>query len=202
MKKIILLLFIFLTVNSAVNAQTLKAKAIDEISTAYPKDVVRLELTNNVNLSGIELQKGYVVYGTLTDVKSPNKGAKEASFVFTLKKYKDLNNTEYEISKEIKTTYTRKHLKFGETFLREADFSFSPMPNANMNMYGNETDITGRTQNMNNMPIKPLSIAESFLPNEMKNDIKDETEYKTGLLSDGEDLLILPGDRIKLNFPD
>lgn len=203
MKKIILLLLILTFTTLNANAQTMKAKAIDEISTAYPKNIARIVLTNNVVLSGIELKKGYIVYGTLTDVKSPNRGAKEASFQFTLVKYKDLNKTEYEITKEIKTTYSSKHIKFCENFLREADFSFSPMANANMNMYNNDTDITGKTsQNMNSISVKPLSIAESLISNEYKEDIKDELNYKTGLLNDGEDILILPGDKIKFKFPD
>lgn len=203
MKKFLLIFLIFLSTISAANAQIMKAKAIDEISTMYPKDIVRIELTNNINLSGIDLKKGYIIYGSMTDVKSPLKGEKEASFTFTVVKYKDLDNIEHKINKEIKTVYKRKHLKFGEEFLRDTDFSFSPIANANMNMYNNETDITGRTsQNMNTLSVKPLSIAESFLPKDVRDEIKDDTEYKTGISSDGEDILILSGDRIKFQFPD
>ncbi len=200
MKKVLLIFVFFMCTTLTANAQTMKAKAIDEISTMYPKDIVRIELTNNIDLSGLELKKGYIIYGSMTDVKSPNRAAKEASFTFTLVKYKDLNNIEHKINKEIKTVYKRKPFKWGCDFLNDADFSFSPIPNANINSYGNEADITGRTsQSMN---IKPLSIAESFLPKDVRDEIKDDTEYKTGLSSDGEDILILSGDKIKFQFPD
>ena len=202
MKKIFVFLGILLAVSSSANAQSLKAKAIDEISTAYPKSQVRIELIKNINLYGFDLKKGYILTGTLSDVKSPNKlSVKDASFTFTLIKYRDLKGNEYEITKEIKTVYSKKHIKFMENFLREADFSFSPI--ANMNSYDNETDITGRTsQNMNNLSIKPLSIAENLMSEEYKEDLKDDINYKTGFSADGEDILILPGDKIKFKFPD
>ena len=203
MKKFLLIFLILLFTTLSANAKTMKAKAVDEISTIYPRDIVRIELTNNVILSGIWLNKGYIVYGMLTDVKSPSKGEKEASFTFTLVKYKDLDNIEHKINKEIKTVYKRKHLKFGEEFLRDTDFSFSPMPNANMNMYNNETDITGRTsQSINNLSVKPLSIAESLLPKEVQDEMKDNIDYKTGLSTEDDDILILSGDKIKFQFPD
>ncbi len=200
MKRILLLFLIFTFTTLTANAQTLKAKAIDEISTAYPKDVVRVEVTKNVILSGMELKKGYIVYGTLTDVKSPNKGEKEASFVFSITKYKDLNNVEYEVTKELKTIYKRKHIKALENFLNDTDFAFSPM--SNVNMYSNDTDITGKSQNTNSITIKPISVAESLLPKDIRDEIHDDTDYKTGLSSNGEDILILTGDKIKFNFTD
>jgi len=198
MKKFIWLFLIFVSFQLSTSAQVLKAKAIDEISTAYPKNIVKIEVLKDVILSEIQLKKGYVVVGSLTDVKSPNKGAKEASFTFTIIKYFDLNNREYNVEQEIKTVYKRKHIKFGENFLREADSSFSSI--ANMNVYSADTDITGRPKTYDSTVIKPLSIAESLLSEEYKNDLKDDVNYKTGLLNDGDDILILPGDKIKFDF--
>lgn len=199
MKKFLLIFLIFIGTTLTANAQIMKAKAIDEISTMYPKDIVRIELINNINLSGIELKKGYVVIGSMTDVKSPKKGDKEASFVFTIVKYKDLDGLDHDLSKVIKTVYKRKTFKFGGEFLNDADFSFSPIPNANFNAYGNETDITGRTsQSMN---IKPLSIAQTLLPKEVSDELHDDIDYKTGLSEEGDDILILSGEKIKLDFP-
>ena len=200
MKRFLLLSLFFILTTSAANAQILKAKAIDEISTVYPKDYVKIEVSKNIVLKGLELKKGYVVTGAISDVQSPRKGAKEACFTFTLTKYKDLSGIEHEITEEIKTTYKQQDFWFNSKFLQETEFSFSPIPNANMNAYGNETDITGRSsQNLN---IKPLSIAESLLPKDVSDEIKGDIDYKSGISSEGEDILILSGEKIKLNFPE
>ena len=105
MKKFVIVVFACIFTSLSANAKTLKGKVIGEISTYYPKETIKIEVTKSVMIKNTEFKKGYVVTGTMTDVKSPDKGQNEASFVFTINKCKftDLCDM-YKILLKIKRT--------------------------------------------------------------------------------------------------
>ena len=119
MKKFVIVVFACIFTSLSANAKTLKGKVIGEISTYYPKETIKIEVTKSVMIKNTEFKKGYVVTGTMTDVKSPDKGQNEASFVFTITDYTDTDGTTHKASEELKTTYTPKSfLDKGFFFLR------------------------------------------------------------------------------------
>ena len=110
MKKFLLFgVAVLLGMFSAVQAGVLKGKAIDEISTTAPKDIISITVSRKVSLSDdIILKKGYVLTGKMTDITSPEKWHHNASFTFIPTSYTDLDGTKHQITKEIKTTYRQK----------------------------------------------------------------------------------------------
>lgn len=197
MKKFIIFVFVFILTSLSTSAKTLKGKVIGEISTYYPKETIRIEITKSVTIKNTEFKKGYVVTGTMTDVKSPDKGQKEASFVFTITDYNDLEGVNHKITEELKTTYRPKSF-LDAGFLKDADLSFAP--NMPLQMDNSLNNSSSQPYNVN---IKPMSIANSLLPEEYRADTADmETDYRAALPSDKEDILLLDGDKIKFNFPE
>ena len=149
-------------------------------------------------IKNTEFKKGYVVTGTMTDVKSPDKGQNEASFVFTITDYTDTDGTTHKASEELKTTYTPKSF-LDKGFFKDADLSLTP----NMPIQVDNSLTNSSTRDYKNVNIKPMSIVNSFLPEDYKADTADiETDYRAALPSDKEDILLLDGDRIKFDFPD
>lgn len=197
MKKFIIFVFVFIFTSLSTSAKTLKGKVIGEISTYYPKETIKIEVTKSVTIKSTEFKKGYVVAGTMTDVKSPDKGQKEASFVFTITDYNDLEGVNHKITEELKTTYRPKSF-LDAGFLKDADLSFAP--NMPLQMDNSLNNSSSQPYNVN---IKPMSIANSLLPEEYRADTADiETDYRAALPSDKEDILLLDGDRIKFDFPE
>ena len=72
MKKVFLLISIFLlAVCIPAKADVLKAKAVDEISTASPKEFISVKLVRDFKLNDqVELKKGYVLTGKMLDIKT------------------------------------------------------------------------------------------------------------------------------------
>lgn len=197
MKKLIIFIFVFILTSLSTSAKTLKGKVIGEISTYYPKETIKIEVTKSVTIKNTEFKKGYVVTGTMTDVKSPDKGQKEASFVFTITDYNDLEGINHKITEELKTTYRPKSF-LDAGFLKDADLSFAP--NMPLQMDNSLNNSSSQPYNVN---IKPMSIANSLLPEEYRADTADiETDYRAALPSDKEDILLLDGDKIKFDFPE
>ena len=197
MKKFIIFVFVFILTSLSTSAKTLKGKVIGEISTYYPKETIRIKVIKSVTIKNTEFKKGYVVTGTMTDVKSPDKGQKEASFVFTITDYNDLEGVNHKITEELKTTYRPKSF-LDAGFLKDADLSFAP--NMPLQMDNSLNNSSSQPYNVN---IKPMSIANSLLPEEYRADTADiETDYRAALPSDKEDILLLDGDRIKFDFPE
>lgn len=198
MKKLVLFLLLFLLTSLSANAKTLKGKVIGEISTYYPKETIKIEVTKSVTIKNTELKKGYIVTGTMTDVKSPDKGQNEASFVFTITDYTDTDGTNHKALEELKTTYSPKSF-LDKGFFKDADLSLTP----NMPIQVDNSLTNSSTRDYKNANIKPMSIVNSLLPEEYRADTADmETDYRAALPSDKEDILLLDGDRIKFDFPD
>lgn len=108
MKKIFLT-FILLGIFSSTQAAVLKGKAVDEISTTSPKDVISITVTRKFILDNdIILKKGFKLTGNMIDITEPSQWHHNASFTFIPTSYTDLNGKKYIISKEIKGTYRQK----------------------------------------------------------------------------------------------
>lgn len=195
MKKIFALLFIFVFTSLSASAKMLKGRVIGEISTYYPRETISIEVIKSVKLKNTEFKKGYVVTGTMTEVKSPDKGQNEASFVFTITTYKDLDGIENKVSEELKTKYKQKSF-FQPDFLKDTDLNFGP----NMTIPVDNGLSTSSTQPYKNINYKPMSIANSLLPEDCRADDDMPTDYKAALPSDKEDILLLEDDKIKFDF--
>ena len=108
-KKFLFLIVLSLIICVPANAAVLKAKAVDEISTASPKEYIKVKLTRDFALDeGTILKKNYVLTGKMLDISEPGKWHKNASFTFIPTSYEDLDGQSYNISKEIKATYRQK----------------------------------------------------------------------------------------------
>ena len=178
MKKLVVLLSLSLMFNMLVLAQAevLKAKAVDEISTASPKDVISVKLSRDFLLDGeIDLKKGYILTGKMLNVKSPESWHHNATFTFIPQYYKDTNGQEHRITKEIKATYRQKmkpDLKHSE--ITAGSFMFSPA-------YIDDT--------------------KKILNGETK-EVWDEYSNRTTPWGKGEQIDIKPNETIYFNFPD
>ena len=129
MKKNILFAILFgLMISVPVNAEVLKARAVDEISTTAPKEVISVKIDRDFVLdSETTLKKDYILTGKMLDIVKPDKWHQNASFTFIPTSYKDLEGNEHKITKEIKATYRQKikpiHKEWG---VGVGDFYFSP----------------------------------------------------------------------------
>jgi len=129
MKRIILsALVVCLGIFSSVQASVLKAKALEEVSTSAPKDVISVKLVKNFALDNeITLKKNYILTGKMLDITEPGKWHHNASFTFIPTAYRDTEGVEHAITKEIKATYRQKmkpDYKHSEITL--GSFMFSP----------------------------------------------------------------------------
>lgn len=194
MKNFLLIISLIIFLTSPVFASTLKGKVVCEVSTFYPKDIIEIYVTHSTKIKNIFFKKGYIVKGSMTEVKSLEKGDTEASFVFTILGYKDLDGIEKEVLEEIKTKYMKKH--FQPTFLKDVDISLSPVA-----MPIQTEALNTSPSSYKNLNIKPISIVNSLMPDELKCDDEFKTDYKEEFSSDKEDILLLEGDKIKFDFP-
>ena len=108
-KSVLFAIIISLGMLSTVQAEVLKGKAVDEISTTAPKETISIKVSKNVCLDeDIALKKGYILTGKMLDITEPGKWHHNASFTFVPTSYTDLNGQEHLIKKEIKATYRQK----------------------------------------------------------------------------------------------
>ena len=110
MQKVIFIVFVVcLNLFLSVRAEVLKGKAIDEISTISPKEIISIKISKKVNINDeIVLKKGYVLTGKMLNITEPGKWHHNASFTFIPTSYTDLEGTSHNITKEIKATYRQK----------------------------------------------------------------------------------------------
>lgn len=110
MKKAVLFLsIILLTSISSVQAEVLKGKAVEEISTASPKDTISIVVSRTFTLSDdIVLKKGYTLTGKMLNITQPAQWHHNASFTFIPTSYIDLEGNTHAVMKEIKGTYRQK----------------------------------------------------------------------------------------------
>ena len=93
----------------AANADVLKARAVETISTKSPKEVISVKLVRDFALDNeTTLKEGYVLTGKMLDIVAPDKWHHNASFTFIPTSYKDTEGKEYKIEKEVRATYRQK----------------------------------------------------------------------------------------------
>ena len=99
MKKICLLFLLSMICVSSVNAQVFKGSALDEISTKNPKEFIKVKALRDLNLgNGVIIKKDSIITGKMTEVVSPEKFHKNASFTFIPTEYIDNNGVKHSIS--------------------------------------------------------------------------------------------------------
>jgi len=146
MKKFILsTIFVAFCACASVQAEVLKGKAINEISTTSPTEVISIKVSKNVNLSSdIELKKGYILTGKMLDITEPGQWHHNASFTFIPTTYTDLDGKEHAIDKEIKATYRQKmkpDYKHSEITLGWLMFSPSYIDNTKRMLNGETKEV-------------------------------------------------------------
>ena len=109
MKKNILIALFCIALVVPAQAELLKAKAIDGISTKAPKEVINVRVLRNFALDKeTVLKEGYVLTGKMTDIVEPDKWQQDASFTFVPISYTDTQGNKHEITSGIKATYKQK----------------------------------------------------------------------------------------------
>lgn len=126
-------------------AAVLKGKAIDEISTSAPKDIINITVSKKIALDeDIILKKGYVLTGKMLNITEPGQWHHNASFTFIPTSYTDLEGTNHKITKEIKTTYRQKmkpDYKHSEISVGNLMFSPSYIDNTKRMVHGETKEV-------------------------------------------------------------
>ncbi len=68
MKKILLLLTVIAIFAMPVSAKVFKGKAVEAISTKNPTNVISVKSVRNFDMQGIEIKRGYILTGTMSDI--------------------------------------------------------------------------------------------------------------------------------------
>lgn len=109
MKKFYLLVTILMLCACSANAQVFKGRAVDEISTKNPSDTIKVKALRDLNLgNGLIIEKDSIIKGKMTEVVSPEKFHKNASFTFIPTEYTDKDGVKHLIANEVKATYRQK----------------------------------------------------------------------------------------------
>ena len=176
MKKLVLLASVLVFGLSSVQADVLKGKAVEEISTATPKEEISITVAKKFNLGGdIVLKKGYILTGKMINVTEPEQWHHNASFTFIPTSYTDLDGKKHEITKEIKATYRQK---------MKADLAHS--------------EIT-----VGNTLFSPAYINDTKrIINGEAKEVWNDYSNRTTPWGKGEQIDIKSGETIYFNFPD
>ncbi|MCD8025039.1 MAG: hypothetical protein LUE64_05845 [Candidatus Gastranaerophilales bacterium] len=127
MKKILLILGALVVFLMPANAKVFKGKAMDTISTKNPSAEISVKSVRNFDMQGIQIKRGYILTGTMSDVVHPKKWHHNSSFTFTPKYYTDKEGNRHNIDKTIKATYRQKMKPdFKNSYISSGSFTFSP----------------------------------------------------------------------------
>ena len=134
MKKYCLAFILSVFFMTSADAQVFKGRSLSEISTKNPQEIIEVKALKELRLeNGITIEKNSVITGKMTDVISPEKFHKNASFTFIPTEYTDSKGVKHIISNEIKATYRQKlkpDFKHSEFAIGGSDsssmFVFSP----------------------------------------------------------------------------
>lgn len=107
MKKIILTVAVFLLGVTPVMAKNIKVEAMSDFSTENPSKTWQLKIVEDTVLEdGTELSSGSIIEGDITDVKSPKRLKRDASFVFEPTKYHEATSGQvYTIKRDFRGKY-------------------------------------------------------------------------------------------------
>ena len=187
MKRIfILAALLFFCVNAA-NAQVFKGRALNEISTKNPQETIKVKALKDLNLgNGVIIEKDSVITGKMTDVVSPEKFHKNASFTFIPTEYTDNDGVVHMISTEVKATYRQK-LK---PDLKHSEISV-----------GMSTDGSDPANSAFVFSPSYISNAKKIMKGESK-EVWDEYQNRNTPWGKGEEINIKTNEVIYFNFPD
>lgn len=187
MKKMFLTIAIFVLFINSANAQVFKGKALDEISTKDPSNTIRVQAVRDLNLgNGTIIEKNSVITGKMTEVISPQKFHKNASFTFIPTSYTDPDGKEHKIDKEIKAIYRQK-LK---PDLEHSEISFGMS--------------SGGKDPMNNAFVfspSYISNAKKIMNGESR-EVWEDYKNRNTPWGNGEEIKIKTNEVIYFNFPD
>ncbi len=160
----------------SAEASVLKGKAVDEISTTAPKDIISVYVSKKVSLSdGTVLEKGYILTGKMQDVTPPKEWHHNASFTFIPTSYTDSDGIKHSINKEIRGTYRQK---------MQPDYKHSEITVGNMLFSPSYIDDT-----------KKIINGES-------KEVWDDYANRSTPWGKGVQIDIKPNETIYFNFPD
>ncbi len=174
-KNLLFLLIAFVMFCAPSDAKVFKGKALEEISTKNPVDTISVEASRKIKIGDIEIKKGDIIIGKMTNIKKPEKWHHNASFTFIPQYYIDKSGTQHKITKEIKATYRQKMKPdYKNSDIMIGSFHFSP---------GYITDT------------------QKALHGEGKEVVEDYMNRKTPW-GKGIEIEIKAGERIYFNFPE
>lgn len=182
MKKLCLLVCLAVLGAGAANAQVFKGKALDEISTKNPKSEIQVKAIKELDLGGgVVIEKDFILTGKMTDVVSPEKFHKNASFTFIPTEYTDNNGVKHKIKDEIKATYRQK---------LKPDFKHSEIS-------------VGGANSSSSFVFSPSYISDTkkIVKGEGK-EVWDDYKNRNTPWGNGEDIEIKANETIYFNFPD
>lgn len=110
-QKFLYLCFVMITscMFASANAQTVEVMALDEISTLNPAQSVSVKLLESLMLTDEQiLSSDVILTGQLTDIKTPKRLKRNATFSFKPVSYTDINGRVRKINPDIKAKYTTK----------------------------------------------------------------------------------------------
>ena len=187
MKKIYLLTAILILCVNSANAQVFKGRSLNEISTKKPLDTISVKALKDLNLGdGIIIEKDSVITGRMTEVISPEKFHKNASFTFIPTEFIDSQGIKHPITKEVKATYRQK-LK---PDLKHSEISI-----------GMSSDGSDPSNSAFVFSPSYISNAKKIVKGEGK-EVWDEYQNRNTPWGKGEDINIGINEIIYFNFPD
>ena len=106
MKKFLLLLTLTIFLAPHATAKMIRVEAGSDFSTANPPSTWKVYVAEDTKLkSGQVIKAGAAFEGTITDVVSPKRLKRDASFVFTPINFYDIHGNKYEIKYNVKAKY-------------------------------------------------------------------------------------------------
>ncbi len=104
-KKGFVIISLILLFPSAALAETLKVEALSAFSTEEPESSMRVKILEDAALDDIVLYKGDILSGKTTDIVSPKRLKRNASFSFIPETYTDKSGKTHKFLKEYKGRY-------------------------------------------------------------------------------------------------
>ena len=167
-------------------AQTIEVTCLNTISTARPTSHISIKLVDPLDIPNEQILKsGVILEGKLTNVVSPKRLKRSATFSFRPEKYTDPDGKVHKLNTNIEATYTKPidkgqlaksaALGVGSFFVKGLSTGVAAVEGAVKNEEGNRI----------------VSSAESVYENSPFSYVEK-----------GEDLYITPGQNFFLKFPD
>lgn len=171
-KKLILSLLTGLVVSAPAVAVSMKVEALSSFSTENPKNTITVKLLKDCKLSDeLTLMEGDVVYAKVTDVVSPKRLKRDASFSVVPETYTDKNG----ITHTFEDTYTGKYsseidkkelaksatLSVGNYFVKGLSLGVNAVEGAVKNEEGNRLKSSAKSI-YENTPLSFVEVGEEL----------------------------------------